>query len=101
MRLSQIVKIANYLDCSLDFLTGRSDEVLDFQPQECPPFYPYLRMLLKLKGVSRNQINTNTRIKSSHFVDWKNGADPHILSLIELADYLDITLDILVGREKF
>ncbi len=101
MRLSQIVKIADYLDCSLDFLTGRSDEVLDFQPQECPPFYPYLRTLLKSKGVSRNQINTNTRIKSSHFVDWKNGADPHILSLIELADYLDITLDILVGREKF
>lgn len=100
MRLSQIVKIANYLDCSLDFLTGRSDEVLDFQPQECPPFYPYLRTLLKIKGVSRNQINTNTRIKSSHFVDWKNGADPHILSLIELADYLDVTLDHLVGREK-
>lgn len=100
MRLSQIIKIADYLTCSLDFLIGRSDDVLDFQPQECPPFYPHLRELLKSKGISRNQINKETRIKSSHFVDWNNGADPHILSLIELANYLDITLDVLVGREK-
>ena len=100
MRLSQIVKIADYFNCSLNFLVGRSDNLLDFQPQTCPPFYPYFRELLKKKNISRNQINKETRVKSSHFVDWKNGADPHILSLIELADYLDVTLDILVGREK-
>ena len=100
MRLSQIVKIADYLDCSIDFLVGRSDTVLDFQPQKCPPFYAHLRELLTKKGISRNKINNETQIKSSHFVDWKNGADPHILSLIELANYLDITLDALVGREQ-
>lgn len=100
MRLSQIVAIADFFVCSLDFLVGRSETVLDFQPQACPTFYPYFRELIKSKGVSRHQINKETRIKSSHFVDWKNGADPHILSLIELADYLDITLDVLIGREK-
>ena len=94
MRLSQILKIADYFVCSLDFLVGRSDDVLDFKPQECPPFYQHLRELLENKGISRNQINKETRIKSSHFVDWKNGADPHILSLIELANYLDVTLDV-------
>ena len=100
MRLSQIVGIAEYFACSLDFLVGRSDILLDFQPVECPPFYPHLRKLLQDRGISRNRINKDTRIKSSHFVDWKNGADPHILSLVELADYLDITLDVLIGREK-
>ncbi len=101
MRLSQIVKIADYFDCSLDFLSGRSDVALDFQPQKPPAFYPHLRTLLKNKGITRTQINRDTRVKSSHFVDWKNGSDPHIFSLIELADYLDISLDILIGREKF
>lgn len=100
MRLSQIVKIAEYFDCSIDFLVGRNDNVLDFKPTKCPPFYPHLRAILESKGISRNQINKETRIKSSHFVDWKNGADPHIFSLIELANYLDVTLDYLVGREK-
>lgn len=100
MRLSQIVKIAEFFKCSLDFLVGRSEIVLDFLPQARPPFYPYFRELLKRMGVSRHQINSETRIKSSHFVDWKNGADPHILSLIELADYLNVTLDTLIGREN-
>lgn len=100
MRLSQILKIADYFNCSLDFLVGRSEKDIDFQPKECPPFYKHFRMLLEEKGISRNKINQETRIKSSHFVDWKNGADPHIFSLIELADYLDITLDVLVGRDN-
>lgn len=100
MRLSQIVKIADFFNCSIEFLVGRTDKILDFTPNECPPFYPHLRLLLKAKGISRNQINKDTRIKSSYFADWKKGADPHILSLLELADYLDITLDVLVGREK-
>lgn len=100
MRLNQIIKIAEYFNCSIEFLVGRTDKILDFQPTECPPFYLHLINLLKIKGISRNKINKGTRIKSSHFVDWKNGAAPHILSLIELADYLGITLDILAGREK-
>ena len=100
MRLSQILKIADYFNCSLDFLVGRSEKDIDFQPKKCPPFYEHFRMLLEEKGISRNKINQETRIKSSHFVDWKNGADPHIFSLIELADYLDITLDVLVGRDN-
>ena len=95
------LKIADYFDCSLDFLSGRSDVALDFQPQKPPAFYPHLRTLIKNKGITRTHINRDTRVKSSHFVDWKNGSDPHIFSLIELADYLDISLDILIGREKF
>ena len=94
------LKIADYFDCSLDFLSGRSDVAFDFQLQKPPAFSSHLRTLLKIKGITRTQINRDTRVKSSHFVDWKNGSDPHIFSLIELADYLDISLDILIGREK-
>lgn len=100
MYLGQILKLANYFNCSLDFLVGRSEIVIDFLPQKCPQFYPYFRKLIEERGISRNKINKETRIKSSHFVDWKNESDPHILSLIELADYLEVTLDYLVGRER-
>lgn len=100
MRLSQFVQIANYFNCSLDFLVGRSETYLDFIPKACPPFYDHLKEILSQKGISKNNINTHTKIKSSHFVDWKNGAEPQIHSLIELADYLDISLDLLLGREN-
>ncbi len=99
MRLHNAVLLADFFGCSLDFLTGRSDEYMDFMPKSRPEFYKHLKRLLEEKGVSRNKINTETRIKSSHLVDWKRGADPNIASLAELADYLDVTLDILVGRD--
>lgn len=100
MRLSQFIAIADYFNCSLDFLAGRSETVLDFIPKKCPPFYEHLRNLLKNEKVTKYRIIADTKIKSSHFVDWKNGADPQIHSLIELADYLDISLDYLVGRDR-
>ncbi len=100
MRLTQFVMIANYFNCSLDFLAGRSETFIDFVPKKCPPFYEHFKKLISEKGISRNKINTETKIKSSHFVDWKNGAEPQIHSLIELADYLDISLDYLLGRDR-
>ena len=96
---SNCLKLANYFNCSLDFLVGRSDIVIDFTPKMCPPLYSHIRKIMKDKDKTRNDINRNTSIKSSHFVDWRKGKDPHIISLIELADYLDISLDELVGRD--
>lgn len=100
MRLSQFIAIADFFNCSLDFLAGRSETVIDFMPKKCPPFYEHFRNILKEKGISRYKIHTDTKIKSSHFVDWKNGTEPQIHSLIELADYLDISLDYLLGRDR-
>ena len=97
---SNCLKLANYFNCSLDFLVGRSETLIDFTPKSCPPFYSHFRALIKKLGISRNKINRETSIKSSHFVDWKNGSDPNVFSLIELADYLDITIDCLVGRDS-
>ncbi len=100
MRLGNAVAIANRFGCSLEFLTGRSDTFIDFSPHPAPPFYPHLRELMKEKGISRNRINRETHIRSSHFVDWSKGADPNITSALELADYLDVSLDILTGRDR-
>lgn len=101
MLLSGALKIADFFNCSLDFIVGRSETMIDFTPQRVlPHFYENLRSIMKQRNVTRYEINAKTKIKSSHFVDWGRGSDPHILSLVELADYLEVTLDYLVGREK-
>lgn len=100
MRLTQFIAIANYFNCSLDFLAGRSETFIDYTPKDCPPFYERLKIIMKDKRVTKYRINKETKIKSSHFVDWKNGSDPQIHSLVELADYLDISLDYLLGRDR-
>ncbi len=100
MRLPQFIAIADYFNCSLDFLAGRSETVIDFIPKERPPFYTRLKHILADKKITKYRINTETKIKSSHFADWKNGTEPQIHSLIELADYLDVSLDYLLGRDR-
>ena len=98
--LSQLVKLADYFQCSLDFLTGRSDTVLDYQVSEMPPFYDSLRAVMKEKGVTRYRLVKDLPIYDGYFTNLKRGKSPNILTLILLADYLDVTIDYLVGREK-
>lgn len=98
--LSKLIKLVEYLKCSIEFIIGRSEKIIDFIPQSCPPFYDRLRTIMREKQISRYRIAKDTKIDDNYFTTWKKGADPHILSLIILADYLDITLDYLVGRDN-
>lgn len=98
--LSNLIKLADYFDCSLDFLVGRSETFLDYTPKPCPPFYPHFRKILKERGKNRYRMTKETRIKDSYFTKWSKGSNPHVVSLIEVADYLGVTLDYLVGRDR-
>ena len=98
--LSQLVKLADYFQCSLDLLTGRADTVLDYQVRGMPPFYDSLRAVMAEKGVTRYKLVKDLPIYDGYFTNWKKGKSPNILTLIMLADYLDVTIDYLVGREK-
>jgi transcriptional regulator with XRE-family HTH domain len=96
--LSLLIKLADCLDCSIEYLAGRSNTVLDFIPKNCPPFYIRLREVMKEKQITRYNLVKNTNIYDSYFSNWKNGSDVNILTLIRLADYLDCSIDYLVGR---
>lgn len=98
--LSKLIKIADYFRCSLDFLVGRIEEYMSYNGKECPPFPQRLRVVLEEKGVSTYRLRKETHIDGCYFYKWDRGSDPHILTLVELADYLDVTLDYLVGRES-
>lgn len=98
--LSNLLKLADHFHCSLDFLAGRTDTVLDYVPKKCPPFYERFREVMKEHNVTRYRLDKETKIKDSYFTEWSKGADPHIFSLTELADYLNVSLDYLVGRER-
>lgn len=100
IHLSKLIKIANYFHCSLDFLTGRIEEYVPYSSKECPPFPKRLREVIKEKGISTYKLSNETKIEGCYFYKWDRGADPHIQTLIKLADYLDISIDYLVGREN-
>lgn len=97
--LSTLIKIADYFKCSIDYLIGRSDIFLSFIPQETPPFIENLYIILKQKNISTYKLDKETSIHHSHLYRWRKGAEPLLDSLIILAEYLDISIDYLVGRE--
>lgn len=98
--LSNLLKLCDVLKCSLDFLVGRTETILDYTPKQCPPFYERLREIMEAKRITRYRIVKETKIYDNYFTVWKNGRDPQLYTLIELANYLGCTLDYLVGRDR-
>lgn len=72
--------------------------ILFYMPSE--PFYPQLRRVMKEKGVTRYRLVKDLKKSHGHFYFWEKGGDPSMQTVIDLADYLDCTLDYLTGRER-
>lgn len=100
-KLDNAIKIADYFKCSLDFLFGRTrfDENKKFCT--CPPFDVQLKKVLKENGVSQNKLIRDLELSGGYVYAWfKLKRQPTMDILIRIADYLGVSLDYLVGREK-
>ena len=97
--LSNVLKLADFFDCSLEYLMGRSETEIDYDPQPCPFFYDRLIAVMTEKGFSTYRMRKESPAKGAHLNKWKQGTDPLVPTLIAVADFLDVTLDYLVGRD--
>lgn len=99
-KLSTLIKFADYFECSIDFLSGRTDNQLGFAPKNCPPFFTQLSEVLRLHKISTYKLDKETPIKHVYLNRWRHGGEPLLPSLIALANYIGCTIDQLVGRES-
>jgi len=100
LHLSHAIILADYFECTLDYLVGRCDNERKFVSVPCPAFYSHFLAILDDRGISTYRLRLESQIKGGHLDKWKNGSDPLIPTLITAAEYLDVTLDYLVGRER-
>ena len=100
INLSNLVKLADYFRCSIEFLIGRADEQLDFMLRPAVHFPTRLREVLKENGHSRYSLDKKSKFKDSYLTNWDKGSEPNIFTLIELADFLDCSIDYLIGRDR-
>lgn len=57
--------------------------------------------ILEKKGVSAKKLSDDTGISTGNISDWKSRrCQPSINALIGIADYLNVSVDYLVGRTK-
>lgn len=97
--LKSALRLADFFDCSLDYLAGLSDNKKQSDFKE-PDFLFYQRYenILKESKISHYRLTKNTGINVNDSRLWKKGSIPTFFNLIKIADYLGVSIDYLIGR---
>lgn len=98
-KLNIMILLSNYFRCSIDYLVGRTDNLEDLPPQDCPPFHEKLETILKSRGLNKTHLR-NKKIISRGLSEsiFELHSSPFMDNVIKIADYLKISVDELVGR---
>ncbi len=100
--LNIAIKIANYFNCSLNYLFGITEENKAKTFKTCPPFSDRFLFLLKYNKVSRYKLQKNTEISKSTMYYWQIGKSiPTMDSIIKLAKFFNCSIDFVIGRVDF
>ena len=99
--IENLVKIANYFNCSTDYLLGLEDEIHSQDFATCPPFKEQFAFLLSYFNRSAYSVYNNTDISQTRFYEWKNGVcAPSVDSVVKLAKIFNCSVDFVIGRSK-
>lgn len=94
-----LIKLADYFNCTTDFLLGIEHENYSSKFQKCPLFSEQLVRLKKYFGCPWWQFYKTAHISASRFYEWKNGKrEPTLDNIIALADGFDVSVDFILGR---
>lgn len=94
-----LVKIADYFQCSTDFLLGfeKQNDAKTFQP--CPHFCERLRFLLQHFHETGYSFCKGSEISDSCFYSWLNGKrKPTLENLVRIAVFFNCNVDYVLGR---
>ncbi len=96
-----LVKLADYFQCTTDYLLGRENENYPTTFYPCPPFSEQLKVLKEHFNCPWWNFYKTAHISSSRFYEWKNGTrTPTLDCIIFLAEGFGCTVDFIIGRTK-
>ena len=95
-----LVKLADFFNCTTDYLLGLSDILDDRTFKQRPPFNEQLSFLLKYFGKSKYRLEKDTGLSEMAVSRWSKGIyEPTPESLVRLAKYFKCSVDFILGRE--
>ena len=96
--LRTLTKIANFLQVSIDYLFQTSN-VNDFHPYSFSQqtFYENLMSLIKSANISCRKFSKDLHYSRDNILRWKNGTEPSLACLFEIADYFHCSVDDLLN----
>lgn len=99
--VENLVLLADYFNCSTDFLLGREQENSSLAFKKRPPFTEQIAFVAKRFEKSYKKFYEKANISENSFYEWKNGdSAPELESLLKIADCYDCRLDFILGREN-
>lgn len=105
--LHNLIKIANYLNCSIDYLLDQTDnkvseqmgsiEYNSAQTNDTMFWERFFNLCMKHNTKPLPTVKALS-IAAGNITKWKNGTIPNGETLIKIADYFDCSVDYLLGR---
>lgn len=95
--LKSLIKIANYLEVSIDYLYELSD-VNNFKPYSLQQnnFYSKLIDMINSANISCRKFSKDLNYSRDNILRWKNGTKPSVQSLLEIVKYFNCSVDDLL-----
>lgn len=99
--LDTALKLANYFQCSLEYLLGRTEFNNKHANKSIPVFSERLRYLFKYFTSNEFQMTKATKISRSSTHDWLTGKRiPSLDNITKIANFYGCTLDFVIGKEN-
>ena len=99
--LQTLIKIANYLQVSIDYMYELNDEnhFISYSTNQSD-FYNKLLNLINTSGISSRQFCKDLNYAKDNVLRYKNGVEPSVRTLFEIANYFNCSVDDLLTRQK-
>ncbi len=100
-RLAMLVCIADFFNCSVDYVLGRETENYPRVFMPCPSFGQRLPFLCKELRITKYKLQKATGIAESAIYNWQRGeGTPTLENIIKIADAFHCSVDFVIGRSK-
>ncbi len=96
-----LIKLADFFECTADYLVGRSERWNEKSFKSCPPFNEQLSCLLTHFNISKYRLEKETGLKEETVNRWHKGKyEPTLENIIILAKFFDCSVDFILGRQS-
>ena len=97
--LDILLRMADYFQCSTDYLLGLEMELYPRTFQSVVPFQQRLPIFCQALGITKYQIEHKAKIAQSAIYKWQNGTGiPSVESLIKISQAFGCSIDFILGR---
>lgn len=95
--LKSVIKVANFLEVSIDYIYELDDKNnFKAYPEKIENFYTNLVTTIKSTNLSFREFCKRLGISKANIVRYRNGVEPNITTLLEIATFLNCTIDDLL-----